>query len=246
VSGDGPGPVVCCGLIGTTVIDGGLMERAYAEAIATQGAVTGTADFARCMARAHRARGQPLAAVMQTLFPESEARAQAAQLAFEQSFREAIERTGLSPAPGAEQAIRELTEAGARVCLFTGLSGRLLALLLRELGWRDRADLVLSTDDVPRGCPWPDPILAAMLRLGVADVREAVVAHDTENGVLAGCRAGAGIVAGVLTGTHTAERLRNAGASYLLPSIAGLPELVSTAAAGDPARPTAPTAPASA
>jgi phosphoglycolate phosphatase len=245
VSGAGPGPLVCCGLIGTTVIDGGLMERAYAEAIATQGVVTGTADYARCMAQVHRARGRPLAAVMQSLFPDNEMRAQAAQLTFEQSFRAAVERTGMSPAPGAEQAFRDLAAAGARVCLFTGLSGRLVALVLAALGWRDRVDLVLSADDVPRGCPWPDPILAAMLRLGVGDVRETVVAHDTENGILAGCHAGAGVVAGVMTGTHTADRLRNAGATDLLPSIAALPGLVGSGAA-DTARPATPAAPASA
>jgi phosphoglycolate phosphatase len=239
VSGSGGGPLVCCGLIGTTVSDRGVMERAYAEAIATQGVVTGTADYARCMARVHRARGQPLAAVMRSLFPDSEARAQAAQVAFEQSFRESLERTGVSLAPGSEQAIRELTAAGARVCVFTGLPGRLLGLVLGALGWRDRVDLTLSADEVSRGCPYPDPILAAMLRLGVDDVRQTMVAHDTESGILCGRRSGAGIVVGVLTGTHTSERLRGAGADYLLPSLAGLPELV-TAAAADPARPAAP------
>ena len=50
--------LACFGLIGTTVVDDGILERAYAEAIATQGVVTGTTAFARGMARVHRARGK--------------------------------------------------------------------------------------------------------------------------------------------------------------------------------------------
>ena len=46
-----------------------------------------------------------------------------------------------------------------------------------------------------------------MLRLGVDDVRETAVAMSTEAGVTAGRRAGAGVVAGVLTGTVPDGRL---------------------------------------
>ena len=49
-----PVSLVCCGLIGTLVTDAGLVDRAYTEAIATQGVVTGTAAYARCMAQVHQ------------------------------------------------------------------------------------------------------------------------------------------------------------------------------------------------
>jgi hypothetical protein len=39
-------------------------------------------------------------------------------------------------------------------------------------------------------------------------------------------RAGAGIVAGVLAGNHTRERLRNAGATHFIDEIAELPALL--------------------
>jgi beta-phosphoglucomutase-like phosphatase (HAD superfamily) len=104
--------------------------------------------------------------------------------------------------------------------------------VLDTLGWWDRIDLALSPEDVPRGAPWPDLILAAMLRLGVTDVREAAVVHDTASGILCGRRSGAGLVAGVLTGAHSADRLRRAGAMHLIPSIAQLPDLLTPA--GDP------------
>jgi phosphoglycolate phosphatase-like HAD superfamily hydrolase len=65
-----------------------------------------------------------------------------------------------------------------------------------------------------------------MLRLGVDDVRETAVAMSTEAGVKAGRRAGAGVVAGVLTGTVPDGRLRRAGASHVLGSVADLRDLL--------------------
>jgi phosphonatase-like hydrolase len=187
------------------------------------------------MAQVHRARGRTVLDVLQILFPESQARAQAAQLAFDRSYSAAIDRSGLTPVPGAEQAIDKLTGMGAKVCLITGLSRRVTGQVLDTLGWWDRIDLMICPDDVPRGCPAPDLVLSAMLRVGVRDVRDTAVAHATESGVLCGRRSGAGIVAGVLTGIHTRDRLRRAGATHLLPSVAGLPELL-VAAWGGPDR----------
>jgi phosphoglycolate phosphatase len=228
-----PVTLVCCGLIGTTVTDNGMVERAYAEAIATQGVVTGTTAYARCMAGVHKSRGQATIDVLRGMFPDSEARAQAAQLTFDRSYSGSVDRSGIVAMPGAELAIEKLRGNGIRVVLISGFSRNLLGLVLDTLGWWDRIDLALSPDEVPRGCPMPDPVLAAMLRAGVTDVRETAVVHGTESGVRCGQRSGAGLVAGVLTGTHTAERLRRAGAHHVLGSIAGLPDLLTMTAPPD-------------
>ena len=228
-----PVSLVCCGLIGTLVTDAGLVDRAYTEAIATQGVVTGTAAYARCMAQVHQRRGEPAAEVMQAVFPDSQARGQAAYLALDRSLCDAIARIGVSPVPGAAAAIEKLAATGIRICVITSFSRRVRNLVLDALGWLDSVDVALSPEDVPRGAPWPDPVLTAMLRLGVTDVRETAVAHDTDNGILSGRRAGAGIAAGVLTGPHSGDRLRRAGATHLIPSVAQLPELL-TAENGAP------------
>ncbi len=224
--------VVCCGLVGTTVGDGAgqesMVERAFAEAIATQGVVAGTSDFARCMAAISRARGQSTADVFGSLFPDNQARALAASLAFERSYRAAVARTGLSALPGAEDAIGKLTGSGLRVCLVTGLPREVATLIVSTLGWRGPGYPVLCPDDVPRAFPWPDLILTALLRFGAGDVREMAVASGTEHGIVAGRRAGAQIAAGILTGPHTPARLRRAGATHLIESIAELPELIAT------------------
>ena len=226
--------LACFGLIGTTVADDGTLERAYAEAIATQGIVTGTSAYARAMAQVHRSRGKAAIDVLRELFPENEARAQAACLAFDKSLRGAIERLGVRPVPGAPAALDELAAAGWRTCVISSFSRRLLDGVLGALDWQDRFDLTVSVDDVPRGCPHPDPVLHSMLVQGVDDVRDTVVVQATDSGVLAGRRAGAGLVAGVLTGPHPPARLRSAGAVQVLGSVADVPSAVAAWAARSP------------
>jgi len=114
-------------LLGTVAQDGGMVERAFAEACATQGIVPGTADYAHCMVAVHQSLGQPAVEVFRSLFPDSPGRAEAAAMSFERSFRAAIERSGLSPVPGAEQAIAELRASGVRICVISGLSRRIVA-----------------------------------------------------------------------------------------------------------------------
>jgi len=72
-----PISLVCLDLAGI-VIDDSVVERAYAEAIATQGIVPGTQDYARSMVRFDRSRGRPPAAVLREQFETDELRAQVA------------------------------------------------------------------------------------------------------------------------------------------------------------------------
>jgi phosphoglycolate phosphatase len=222
--------LACFGLIGTTMVDDGTLERAYAEAIATQGIVTGTGAYARGMAQVHRARGKAAIDVLRELFPGNEARAQAAFLAFDRSLSGATQRSVFRPIPGATEVLDELARSGVRICLMSSISHRQLTAFVNVLGWQERIDLILGADDVPRGCPAPDFILQAMLKLGVDDVRDTVVVQSTDNGIQAGCRSGAGMVVAVLTGTHPAVRLRRAGASHVLATVADLPAALADAA----------------
>lgn len=226
MSGGPPVSLVCLGLLGTVAQDGGMRERAFAEACATQGIVPGTADYAHYMVAINQALGQSAVEVFRGLFPDNPGRAEAAALSFERSFRAVVDRTGLSPVPGAAEAVAQLRAAGVRICVMSGLSRRLVSMVLDTLDWWRRVDLALSPEDVPRGYPWPDLMLTAMLRLGVQDVREAAYVGGTASGVLCGKRAGAGVIAGVLAGGHTRDRLRSAGATHFIGEIAELPSLL--------------------
>jgi phosphoglycolate phosphatase-like HAD superfamily hydrolase len=70
-------------------------------------------------------------------------------------------------------------------------------------------------------------VLTAFLRTAVAeDVRQLAVVGDTSYDMLSGVRAGAGVVAGVLTGAHRRDALSEAGATHVLGSVAELPTLL--------------------
>ena len=228
MSDTSPVSLVCCDVVGAAAVDGSVLERAFAEAIATQGVVTGTAAYVRSMVQFDRTRGWAPADVMHSLFPEDEIRAQAASLAFERSFRAAVDRFGSLPLPGANNALAKLTAAGAKVCLLSCLSRPALSLIVERLGWWQRADLMLCADDVARGFPWPDLVLTAILRLGIGDVRDVAVVTASESGVLCARRAGARLIVGMLSGVHDGSRLRRAGATHLLADIGELPDLVAS------------------
>ncbi|WP_218004818.1 HAD family hydrolase [Actinomadura macra] len=219
-----PITIACLDLAGTTVADGDLVETAFAEAIAALGIASGTAAHERSMARVRESRGGSKIEIFRSLFDE--ARAQAANLAFQQSYDQLVDRHGLRPVPGADRAIERIRGAGVRVCLLTGFARSTQARILDTLGWWDRADLTLCPEDVARGRPWPDLVLTAALRLGADDVRHIAVCGDTANDMRTGRRSGASIVAGVLTGAHDRPRLLAAGATHVLPSVAAFPDLI--------------------
>jgi phosphoglycolate phosphatase len=220
--------LVCCDVIGAAVADVSVLERAFAEAIATQGVVTGTAAYTRSMVQFDRTRGWPLADVMRSVFPEDEIRAQAANLAFERSFQTVVDRFGALPLPGANDALARLTAAGIKVCLLTSLSRPALSPILERLDWWQRADLILCADDVARGFPWPDLILTAILRLGIDDVRDVAVLTASDSGIQAARRAGARLAVGLLSDVEDTARLSRAGATHLLADIGELPDLVAS------------------
>jgi len=230
VSDASPVSLICWDVVGAAAADGSIMERAFAEAIATQGVVAGTAAYVRSMVQFDRTRGWPPANVMRNLFPEDEIRAQVANLAFERSFRAAADRFGVLPLPGASEALAKLSAAGIKICLMSSLSRPALNLIIERLDWGQRADLVLCADDVARGFPWPDLILTAVLRLGIGDVRDVVVVTASEGGALSAQRAGARSVVGVLSDVDDGGRLRRAGATHLLADVGELPDLVASQA----------------
>ena len=138
--------------------------------------------------------------------PRRRGRRAAGQRRRSRSHYAAAVRAGRSPPlPGADGDVHGLRDAGIRVCLATGFSPRPGTPSSTELGWGELIDLALSPADAGRGRPWPDMPLTALLRLGGGAVSELAVAGDTASDVESGLRAGAGIVAGVLTGASSRD-----------------------------------------
>ncbi|MEV0369124.1 phosphonatase-like hydrolase [Streptomyces sp. NPDC050636] len=219
--------LVVLDMAGTTVADGGLVEQAFSAAAQRLGVQPGSADHAEKLAYVRATMGESKISVFRHLFGD-EAAAQRANSAFEEAYGELVDGGRIAPVPGAREAIETLRAAGLTVVLTTGFARVTQDAILDALGWRELVELTLCPADAGgRGRPYPDMVLAALLRTRGADsVREIAVAGDTSYDMLSGRRAGAGIVAGVLTGAHDAARLTEAGATHILGSVAELPSLL--------------------
>ncbi|MFG2984694.1 HAD family hydrolase [Streptomyces sp. NPDC048258] len=214
-------------MAGTTVADGGLVERAFERAAEHLGVEPGSADQTAKLQYVRDTMGESKISVFRHLFGTEEL-AQRANSAFEQAYGDLVDGGLIAPVPAARDTIEKLRADGHTVVLTTGFARVTQDAILDALGWQDLADLTLCPADAGgRGRPYPDMVLAAFLRTGaVADVRGIVVAGDTAYDMLSGVRAGAGIVAGVLTGAHDRAALAEHGATHVLGSVAELPALL--------------------
>jgi phosphonatase-like hydrolase len=218
--------LACIDMAGTTIRDEGLVDQALTVAAAGQGVAPGTAEYERMRAVVRKTQGQSKIEVFRLLLDGDEERARAANETFEEAYGLLVDDGAVTPIPGAAEAIRALRAAGIKVALTTGFARGTQDAIIEAIGWRGLVDLSLSPADAGRGRPYPDLVLVAALRLGVDDVRRIAVVGDTPLDVIAGRRAGAGLVAGVLTGAGDRPALISAGATHVIGSIGELPALL--------------------
>ncbi|MEU6581388.1 phosphonatase-like hydrolase [Nocardia sp. NPDC046763] len=211
-------------MAGTTVADDGLVERAFEAAITAAGLPAEGPEREAARKFVQDTMGQSKIRCFRTLLGDED-RAQLANRAFEAAYAEFAE-AGVNPIPGAAEAISALRAAGIKVALTTGFSRETQDKLLKALGWNDIADLALVPSDAGRGRPYPDMVLTAVLRLEADAVDRVAVLGDTSSDIATGLAAGARIVAGTLTGAHTEEQLRAAGATHVVPSVTEFAQLL--------------------
>ena len=220
-----PVTIACLDMAGTTVADDGTVLAAFSAAVGQAGLRPGTPGHDQALASVRQSMGQSKIEVFRRVLA-TEAAAQQANSAFEEHYAQSVRDGSVTALPGAEQTIAALRAAGIRVCLVTGFAPATRDAVLDALGWRVLIDLALSPADAGRGRPWPDLPLTALLRLRGGAVSELAVAGDTPSDVESGLRAGAGLVAGVLSGAASRADLEKAGAPVVLDSIAGLVPLL--------------------
>ena len=218
--------VLCLDMAGTTVRDGGVVMRAFTQAIAEQNLPVG--QFTAAMTHVRATMGQSKIEVFRHILGD-EATARQANASFERHYAAAVDAGDITAMPGAAGLFAACRDAGIKLCLSTGFSPATRDAIIGALGWEGQPDLLLSPADVGRGRPWPDMPLTALLRLGGGSVHELAVAGDTPSDIESGLRAGAGIVVGVLTGDSSRQALEAVpartglpGTALILDSIAGL------------------------
>lgn len=207
-------------IAGTTVDEGGAVYRVLADVVAEHGTPATDADIRRWMGADKR---EALAALT-----GDASVVEALHARFVSRLRAAYESSPPVPMPGVPVALQRLRSSGVRVVLTTGFDRAIADPLLASLGWRVGPDLdgVVCAADVGQGRPAPAMIHEAMRSAGVTDPAQVLAAGDTVLDIQAGLAAGAGIVAGVLSGAQTDSELRTAGATHIVAGVSGLPDLV--------------------
>ncbi len=217
--------IACLDMAGTTIADDGSVLAAFDAALVRFGPAAGTPAHVEAMRTVHATMGQSKIDVFRQILGD-EASAWQANEVFEERYADAVAAGQVSALPGAVETITRLSDAGVQVCLLTGFSPATRDTIIDMLGWQPLIDLALSPADAGRGRPWPDLPLTALLRLGGGAVSELAVAGDTPSDIESGRRAGAGLVAGVLTGRTTRDEFEAAKAPHVLDSVADLLPLV--------------------
>lgn len=215
--------LVCLDMAGTTVDDGSAVIESF-EAAADHVGLRGD-DRTSAMEYVLETMGQSKIEVFRAILGDDDL-AQSANREFERAYDGFVTAGRLRAMAGADDVFTWCAEHDIAVCLTTGFAPSTRDAILDHLGWTGRVDLVLSPVDAGRGRPYPDMILTAVIRLGIDDVRSVAVVGDTSNDLWAGHRAGASIVAGVLSGAHDRTALESAPHTHVLDSVADLPPLL--------------------
>jgi phosphonatase-like hydrolase len=127
---------------------------------------------------------------------------------------------------GVSETFEKLKAKGIKVAVDTGFDRAITTPLLRRLRWEEQKliDFSVTSDEVPRGRPYPDMIFKAMNLTGITDPLSVIKVGDTASDVQQGRAAGCGLVVAVTTGAFTAEMLTKEKPDHLIES---LPQVLS-------------------
>jgi phosphonatase-like hydrolase len=134
----------------------------------------------------------------------------------------------LQPLPYAEAVFQQLQQLGIKVALNTGFTRIMTNTILQRLEWNTpgKIDIVVCSDEVPEGRPYPFMIKTIMRELEVADSKAVVKAGDTKVDVEEGRNAGCGLVVSVTTGACTRTELELYKPDRIIDSLSELPALL--------------------
>ena len=112
--------------------------------------------------------------------------------------------------PGMLELLRRLDEEGRTLGIVSAKRHDIVQLALDALGFGETLDIVVGSDEAPRGKPHPDQIRLALNRLG-ADPDQTAYVGDAPFDVAAAKAAGVYAVGVTWGGIHTRERMEGEG-----------------------------------
>jgi pyrophosphatase PpaX len=112
--------------------------------------------------------------------------------------------------PGMLDLLQRLDDEDRRVGIVSAKRRDIVKLATDALGFGDRLDVVVGSDEAPRGKPHPDQILVALERLGAEPDQTAYVG-DAPFDIAAARNAGVHAIGVSWGGIHTRERMEAEG-----------------------------------
>lgn len=144
---------------------------------------------------------------------------------FRQMLEDNYQNNGVMPIRGVQATLEWLLHNDIHIATTTGFYREVNDLILKKAAWEKIFRTSVCSDDVALGRPAPFMIFHAMEAAQVTDVSQVINVGDTPLDLQAGVNAGARGVIGVLTGTHTEDRLRRERHTHILSSVAEIPAL---------------------
>jgi len=135
----------------------------------------------------------------------------------------------IAPLPDVEQTFEALRGNGIKIALNTGFSRDIADVIIERLGWKDKIDFLVASDEVQHGRPYPDMIKKIMAGLDVLSPESVAKVGDTEVDINEGINAGCRYVIGVTTGAFTREALVPYKPTHIIDNIS---EVISIVSAG--------------
>ena len=126
--------------------------------------------------------------------------------------------------PGAGRLLADLRERDVKVGAVTSKTRERMTCDEQVCGLSDSFDVVITGDDVTRGKPEPEGVVAALRALGVAPA-DAWMVGDGPVDVRAGRAAGVRTI-GITHGLHSSAELEEAGPDHLVTDLAEVAELL--------------------
>jgi phosphonatase-like hydrolase len=218
-------------LAGTTVKDNHDVHRALQNALAKYGVLISLEDANTVMGIPKPMAIRSLLNTCDTLNrPITEDFVQEIHHAFvEEMIHFYQEDPSVGEKDGVSDTFRKLKERKLKVAIDTGFDRQITDSILQRLGWvqNNLIDASVTSDEVPRGRPYPDLIFKAMELTHVTDSKCVAKVGDTTSDLLEGNSAGCGWVIGVTTGAYTRSELQKEKHTHLIENVHEVLEIFS-------------------
>ncbi len=133
----------------------------------------------------------------------------------------------IQPLPHVEETFQELRNNGIKIALNTGFSRDIADVIIGRLAWENKIDMLVASDEVVNGRPYPDMINKIKAELGIESSEDVAKVGDTEVDVNEGINAGCKYVIGVTTGAFTREALLPYSPTHVIDDISEVLEILS-------------------